>query len=233
VDSLLLAPFMDFLRYGLANDTWTARGVIAALAAALPVDLSLAQVSGMRLVETPDPMLVDDLIWLNVGTGVLPGGGGAGSDIAFYRKATNAWTVRAGAGGARVGAPGPGTSLDFVPIFADGFVSIRGGGSNLVDKYVVATDSWEDLSPRPRTEVFVEGTETATSWERPDTLYVAHHGRIYAMRGGQMDTLETIDGDDGLAHKGLGLCAYKVGSADFLIVRPHGKQEVQRLQLVR
>ena len=227
------APWMNFQRYTIGTNAWAARGILGAMVAALPYDLSLAHVSGMRNYSSGTPMLSDAVIWMNVGPGALPGGGGLGSDIAFYRKTTNAWTVLTGANGARTGAPGAGTSLDFVQLYAGRLVSVRGGGSNLIDSYDVNGDAWADVSPQPRTETWAEGTETATIWKEYVSLFLAHNGRLYEMIGGRMDTLESIDGDDGTAHKGLGLAGYNLGGASFLIIRPHGKQEVQRIQLVR
>lgn len=177
----------------------------------------------------------DDHIYLCGHDGAV---GGAGpSRLGRFGIAGNAWATVTGAGGARGGAPGAGSSLNWNPSRNGILYSIRGGGTVNLDAYDIATNAWAAADPTPATETWGVGTETWT-WLATHIPYmlVSQGGKVRLAdlplfgNGGGIVPLVEIDGTDGAEHAGNSLCAYQVGEKVYIIIRPHSGKAIQRIR---
>lgn len=212
--------FAQWQRYDPATNTWTARNTAAlALVAQWSTDACLTHTCAAL-----SPVWSGDNLMYLVGNGT--------ASMYRYEIAANLWTVLAGV---RAGIPGAGATLDVSPINPDVIYSLRGGGSTLFERNTISTDVWANVALIPNTEAFGAGTESCVlTSANPAAIIIHQGGRIKAIEAGAtaFEPVANIYGADGTAHVGRGIAGYSVGSAHYILVRPHGKAELQRIRLV-
>ncbi len=169
----------------------------------------------------------DDFLYLAIGNGAA---------AARYQISVDTWAA-IGGGGARVGAPAAGSSLNFVASNPDAIYGLRGGGTAFVDRFTISTNAWAALTPVPATETFAVGAEAAVVKGYPGMLFVHRNGSIKGIdlggtAGPSVFPLCSLEGADGAQHEGKGIVAYAVGTKLFVAVRKHSGVEFQRVELV-
>jgi hypothetical protein len=219
----------SFQYYDIAANTWTARNVLSlALGAAWGTSAALLHTDSDVCVGRPmGGQVADDHIYL-VGNNAA----------AMYRYSLvgNTWTALAGGGGVRAAAPGAGSNLLWNEWNIDQLVSWRGGGSALVDKYTISTDTWAAGITPSVALACTTGFESCTAHKVGSNSFIAVNGTIYVYShdSDRITSMAKIDGVDGLAHSGQGLCYYFPSSfsAAYVVIRPHSGRSVQRIRLI-
>lgn len=213
----------QYLDLGNLAGGWTARTVVGlGLAAQLP-EAAMTHTCSAIIASGND-----DYIYLVI-VGLAA--------IYRYGIAGNAWAVRPMAGGVRAAVAATGTTAMFSRAQPDRIYSLRGGGSAVMDYYIISTDAMNNvLALIPATETWTAGTECAhlSGYGTQGLNVYAQSGRVkhIDLTTGDVVPLGDIGQTDGTAHLGNGIAPYMVGPEVYIAIRPHTTAEVKRIHVV-
>jgi len=211
--------------YNISTDTWTACNVASmALAAAWGTDAALCHPDARVSVGLPIGGQVQDDGFYLIGNAALR--------AYRYSIANNGWTALNGGGRVRDAVPGVGACLLWNAWDTNILYSFRGGGSTLVDQYLIQTDWWLAGAATAPAIAVTTGFEACSTSSMAERSFIAQNGQIYAYnhRTGAIYEVAHIDGVDGAAHTGKGFCYYVIGDKLYFALRPHSGTAVQRIR---
>ena len=242
VAPLSAAPWVQWISFDIRTMAWDAildPMTALALGATATTNYSLAHPCTTRANG-----ILENNIICNGDGGVL--GGIGTSNLALYNKATNAWMLLTGGGGARAAAPAAGSKLTWLPTHAGSLFSPRGGaggGAAVIDEYRFATDDWIARVTVPAIPMGI-GMDVCTLDPAPGLMAIRSVNasgidsfniyRVSATPGATglaAELVARIDGLDGANHEGCAMVAGFVGGAYYLYIIPKGRRDIQRIQL--
>jgi len=216
-----MANWHIFEVYDIATDTWAALNTVAGLAVPWATDAQLLHLCRQENTTAVVPLdlaaagvtdVLDDHIYL-IGNNAVT--------LYRYSIAANAWTTVVPAG-PRGGAPGAGTTLNWMPDLTRpvGFLiqansilwSLRGGGTAILDGYEIASATWfVPIAYIPQDETFSAGTcSIYDPTDVPSIVFYQNNSmnlRAFSVPVTSIVTplltpMSTFTGTDGVAHVG-------------------------------